>query len=191
MTKSIIKSTIRLIAIYFYVIFSLFVSNGDVDVKVKNPALFFLIPLIFISSALATIKEPTSSNLYYKKGKIYQCIVDNGLAIGDEATKNRLLDATSRGRFNSDAVDGILKSKPQFVKENIETYLFLSARYEEGRNSIKVLIGKDPFMSIDECNLLVPYIEKYILKSKIKEESQTPGDSPLISSWDELEDNHK
>ncbi|OFC62105.1 hypothetical protein [Candidatus Erwinia dacicola] len=94
---------------------------------------------------------------------------------------------TSRDRFNSDAVDAILKSNPQFVKDNIETYLVLSARYEEGKGSIKALMGKDPFMSIDECNLLVPYIEKYILKSEIKKITAPPDDKPLISSWDEMD----
>ncbi|EBQ3682349.1 hypothetical protein ACE09A_002371 [Salmonella enterica] len=159
--------------------------------KVKNAAMYILIPLIFPSLALALIKEPTSSNTYYKKGKIYQCIVDKGLTIDDKKIESKLLDMTSRERFNSDAVDGILKSKPQFVKENIETYLFLSARYEEGRDSIKALIGKDPFMSIDECNLLVPYIEKYILKSDINKKPSATDDKPLISSWDDMDNDDK
>ncbi|OFC58163.1 hypothetical protein [Candidatus Erwinia dacicola] len=158
--------------------------------NVKNFSLACL-ALLVAATAFAASKDPTTSNIYYKKGKVYQCIVDNGLAIDDEKIKSRLLDITSRDRFNSDAVEGILKSKPQFVKENIETYLFLSARYEEGRNSIRLLMGKDPFMSIDECNLVVPYIEKDILKSKIKEKSQTQENSPLISSWDELEKTDK
>jgi len=60
---------------FIYVLSSLFIlNNGDVDVKVKNAALYFLIPLIFSSSEIATIKEPTCSNTYYKKDKIYQCI---------------------------------------------------------------------------------------------------------------------
>lgn len=155
--------------------------------KVKNSVSIILFSLIFTSLAFATIKEPTSSNTYYKKGKIYQCIIDNGLSIDDKEIESKLLDMTSRDRFNSDAVDAILKSKPQFVKDNIETYLVLSARYEEGKDSIKALMGKDPFMSIDECNLLVPYIEKYILKSEIKKITAPPDDKPLISSWDEMD----
>ncbi|MGK0706496.1 hypothetical protein ACSFCW_23860 [Yokenella regensburgei] len=143
--------------------------------------------LMVSTSSFAALKEPINSNAYYKKGKIYQCIVENGLAVDDDATKKELLDATSRERFNSDAVDVILKSKSQFVKENIETYLILSARYEEGRNSIKLLEGKSPLMSIDECNQLVPYIEKYVLKSSLKKESSSQDKQPLISSWDELE----
>ena len=123
--------------------------------------------LLVSSSSLALTKEPTTSNIYYKKGKIYQCIVDNGLVVNDDSIRARLLNATSRDSFNNDAVDVILKSKPEFVKENIETYLILSARYEEGRDNIKLLMGKDPFMSIDECNSLVPYIEKYVLKSPL------------------------
>lgn len=144
--------------------------------------------LVCSTASYATTKDPVSASMYYKKGKVYQCVMDEGLHISDEKTRKHLLQLTSRELLDNDAVNTIKKAKPQFLDETIKGLLTLSARYEEGKDSVKGLVGKDPFIIIDECHALIPFIEKYILKAPLVKTS-TDNNAPLISSWEELEKN--
>lgn len=145
--------------------------------------------LAYSSVSYAETKDPVSASLYYTKGKIYQCVTDTGIHIKDKTIRDKVLNLTSRELFDEEMVRVITTSKSQFLKETITKSLILSARYEEGRNSVRGLLGKESFILINECKPLIPFIEKYILKKPI--EQKPKDDTPLISSWDELENNNE
>lgn len=128
--------------------------------------------LTYNSVSYAVTEDPVSASLYYTKGKIYQCVANTGIHIKDKAIRDKVLHLTSRTSFDEEMVEAITTSKPQLSEKTITNALILSARYEEGRNSVRGLLGKEPFIFINECKPLIPFIEKYILKAPIEQKNK-------------------
>lgn len=187
MKKASVILCVNLLATLFFASSSM----ADADVKrAPNP----YTPLD--TSPATSFEDPDGFNtgLYYFKGKVHECLsihsmplMPDGNSENTEKNEAELFHLTSRLTLLEDAYKDIAAAKPKWLKQTLNSWLLRSARYEEGRNSIRVMEQKDSFLILDECQSLVPYLEKNILKrSLMSQPAKDDGDEPMWTDWRDI-----
>lgn len=160
--------------------------------------------VVMVSPAFAASDEPVpysdeldppgaNTGYYYFSGKVHECLMDSSLGdIQDEKIKDELKEMTSRKKLLDDATNAIAETKRKWLNETLNIWMLRGARYEEGVDSIKTVWEKDTFLVLDECNSLVPYIEKNIFKREVvpkddvDDDSVDPDDQNTWKTWQEI-----
>lgn len=134
--------------------------------------------------------EGAGTGHYYFLGKIHECLSKNEISyLRDESERSQLLSETSRKSVYAEAIKAVKNIKPQYLDETLDIWLRISARYEEGVDSIRSIYGKDMNLSIDECNLLLPYIRLNIIKKPKDGDVDYPDDGNMdnaLKSWEDI-----